>query len=309
MRGREVALEMLVDEEELEELIVGERDGDEPWGGQEKKERAAGDEVQTPPDRKIARDERIEDQRAARDHDADQALGQRGTGHRGPGDPHPAPSLAWRRGVPLGQHKGAERDRQQGAQRAVQRQQVGVHDIAATARQRRRAVEPEHRSLEAQAHVTEEQGCEQRRQRRPQPRGPRLHAERLVRHGGHPVLERRLLEVLEAVKTRRQPIARHHHLARNLGVAPLVRMNDRPVVGAREPDHGECQDQDGEGAARERGVRWHRRAGFGVRVRMAEGQRGGRAAMIRAETRGPAGAGTDSTPPCGHFRDGSGHPT
>ena len=122
-----------------------------------------------------------------------------------------------------------------------------------------------------------------------------MHAECLVRDGGHPVLERRLLEVLEAVKPRRQPVARHDHFARNFGVTALVRVDDRPVIGAREPDHDECQDQDGEGAARERGVRWHRRVGNG---NSRQGGRNSGTAATRAMAMAKASArGTKFTPP------------
>ena len=58
-------------------------------------------------------------------------------------------TLAGRGGVALGEQKRAERDREQRAERAVERQQMGIDDVAAAARERRRRIEAEHRSLEA----------------------------------------------------------------------------------------------------------------------------------------------------------------
>ena len=68
-----------------------------------------------------------------------------------------------------------------------------------------------------------------------QPRGPFVHAERVEGRGAEPVLQRRLLEVLEAVQARREPVAADGHLARDLGVAPLVGVLQVARVERREP--------------------------------------------------------------------------
>ena len=59
-------------------------------------------------------------------------------------------------------------------------------------------------------------------QRDPEPRLPFADAERLEGKRRHPHLERRLLEVLEAVVADRDPVAAGQHLARDLGVAAFV---------------------------------------------------------------------------------------
>src|SRR5439155_25589063 len=72
----------------------------------------------------------------------------------------------------------------------------------------------------------------------PQPRAPLREAECLVRHGRRPVLQRRLLEVLQAVEMRRDPVTAREHLARDLGVAALVGIEERADLQGREPGGG-----------------------------------------------------------------------
>jgi len=54
-----------------------------------------------------------------------------------------------------------------------------------------------------------------------------------------PVLERGLFDVHEAVQMRHDPVAARDHLARNLGVAALVRIEQRPERQHREPEDGD----------------------------------------------------------------------
>ena len=54
-----------------------------------------------------------------------------------------------------------------------------------------------------------------------------------------PVLQRGLFEIFEAVQTRRDPVAARHHLARDLGVAPLVGVDQFAVFEIGEPDETE----------------------------------------------------------------------
>src|SRR4051812_16222403 len=76
-----------------------------------------------------------------------------------------------------------------------------------------------------------------------------MDAESVVGCGRDPVLEGRLLEILDAVETRRQPIAGGHHFTRNLGVAAFVGVDQPAVLEIREPDQREgqhdCDDRAG----------------------------------------------------------------
>ena len=65
---------------------------------------------------------------------------------------------------------------------------------------------------------------------------PFVLAEQLEGGGGRPVLQRRLLEVLDAVQARRQPVAGGDHLARDFGVAALVGFDQLAIVETAEPD-------------------------------------------------------------------------
>src|SRR5207244_12660118 len=59
--------------------------------------------------------------------------------------------------------------------------------------------------------------------------------------GARPVLQRRLLEILDAVQPRRDPVAARGHLARDLRVAALVGIGERAleIVDARREPRSE----------------------------------------------------------------------
>jgi len=61
-----------------------------------------------------------------------------------------------------------------------------------------------------------------------------------------PVSQRRLLEVLDAVEARRDEIAALRHLARDLGIAPFVRLDELAVVECAEPAADKQQQRDDE---------------------------------------------------------------
>src|SRR5205085_353256 len=73
--------------------------------------------------------------------------------------------------------------------------------------------------------------------------------EQFKKRGRRPVLQRRLLEVPEAVQARRQPVAARHHLARDLAIAALVRLVERPDGERAEPQDRE-QDPEARRARR-----------------------------------------------------------
>ncbi len=101
MLGREEALEMLVNEKEAKELVVGARDRDEPRRGQQRVDRDSGADAKPSPQREIARDRRVCDESPGRQRNADQALRQRCAGHRRPDDRHPQTASGWRDLRPL----------------------------------------------------------------------------------------------------------------------------------------------------------------------------------------------------------------
>src|SRR5205814_6708056 len=94
---------------------------------------------------------------------------------------------------------------------------------------------PGGRAEDPVAEADDEQDAGESGERRPKPRSPVVHAEQLEETRGGPVLQRRLLEVLEAVEARRDPVAGGDHLARNLRVARFVRLVERAQPQRAEP--------------------------------------------------------------------------
>ena len=93
--------------------------------------------MQTPPQRPVAREQRVEHERASRQHDADQALRQNGERQRCPAEEHPAALLARRRIGALRDQQCAQAATHPERQSRIQREHVGVEDVPGTA--------PEHR--------------------------------------------------------------------------------------------------------------------------------------------------------------------
>ena len=112
----------------------------------------------------------------------------------------------------------------------------------------------EHRGgIRAGSSIAEQPGPERGHQdesgetgeRGPQARDPVAQPEDLERGRGGPVLQRRLLEVLQAVQARRQPVAARHHLARDLGVAAFVGVEQIALPEVGEPGDAEDEQEDG----------------------------------------------------------------
>src|SRR5437870_13592736 len=82
------ALEMLLDEEEAQELVVGERDRDEPGCGDREKQRASGENLHFSKQCPVALDRDIESDGRQRPHDAKQSLAQHGEGACRPEEVH-----------------------------------------------------------------------------------------------------------------------------------------------------------------------------------------------------------------------------
>src|SRR6266850_1675155 len=210
------ALEMLLDEEEAQELVVGERDRDEPGCGDREKQRASGENLHFSKQCPVALDQDIESERRQRQHDADQSLAQHGEGARRPGEEH----------VP-------EREREHGAaqeerQPHVQGIDLPEHDVERATGEHRGGVDPRGRAEKTPSCKKHHENSRKAGERSPQPCRPVRDFEQREERGGGPVLQRRLLEVLEAVQARRDPVAARHHLARDLGVAALVGVVERP---------------------------------------------------------------------------------
>ena len=108
-------------------------------------------------------------------------------------------------------------------------------------------------------------------QGRPDARGPFVLTENGIGRGSGPVLQRRLLEILEVVEPRRDPIAACRHLARNFRIASLVGPDQHPIVEDPEPDRGEDEQGDGE-------------AGTGYRAKHCAGEK---ALMIHGDSTVP----------------------
>ena len=181
VHGREVALEVLVDEEEVRELGVAQRHEDEPGRGDRQRNQGSGDEMDPAPDREVARRDAVDDQHQAGQDDADQALRQQRDRHRRPGEPHPASALAGRRRRVLGdQHRGehaAERARETHVERVEVTGEIPGGGRNEDERRQDRHARPEPAPGGDGGH----HDAERARNRDPQPRLPFADAERLER--------------------------------------------------------------------------------------------------------------------------------
>jgi hypothetical protein len=252
-RARE-ALEVLVHEEILEEFRIGACGEDEPRRGDREEDCQTATPVQARERARLAMPQRVSDEGREREDDADQPLAEHGERHRGPGREHPGGLRATRAGLAgeqIGEHGAVEEQAHAHVERVDAR-----HDDEVRARQQRQRAEGARVAAEERP---PREPCDDHRaeagQRGPEARGPFRGAEGLVCRGGGPVLERRLLEVGEAVQPRRHPVAGREHLARDLGVAALVRMRERPVCQLDEPerqDDGEREHEVARGPRRKR---------------------------------------------------------
>ncbi len=145
---------------------------------------------------------------------------------------------------------------------AVERDDLRNRAVIERAGERDRGERAERGAAQGHAGRADRDDRQQARDRRPEPRRPFVHAERAEGGGRHPVLERRLLEILEAVQARRHPVAAKRHFARDLTVAAFVRVKQAVAAEVREPHRDDRERDRRENGARgeERGCR-HRNGG------------------------------------------------
>src|SRR6202158_75440 len=98
---------------------------------------------------------------------------------------------------------------------------MGIQDIPRATTEYRGAVQPQQRAAKAEAHVADEQNTQESRRCGPQARRPVMNAKDRIGGSGDPVLQRRLLEILDPVEPRRYPGAAGCHPARQLRVSGL----------------------------------------------------------------------------------------
>ena len=245
----EKAREVLADEKEIEKLIVAQGDGDEPRRSDRQKNNQAADQVQPAPERPVAVERGIDHQRRSGQHQADQSFGQYRERERRPRGEHPPALLAECCVVTLGEEQTAHADAHPESDAGVQREDMSVEHVPRATAERGGAVQAQQRTAEPQTHVADKQNAQESRQCGPHPCRPMMNAEDRVGGSGYPVLQCRLLEILEAVKSRREPVAADRHLARNFRVSALVRVHQSPIVEIGKPDRGENQQQQDAAAA------------------------------------------------------------
>ncbi len=209
--------------------------------------------MQPAPGADVASDERIEDERRAGNHERDQALGQRRGGDGGIRHQHPVALRRGRQRRPLREQERAQRQRETERQHGVERQHLGHAHMPDAARERECGVGARVATGQARGGEADGDDGEKARQRGRQARRPFVDAERIERGGAHPVLQRRLLEVLQVVQPRRHPVAARRHLAGDLAVAALVRMLEAPRVERGEPRDRRDEREQPPGAAGEGG--------------------------------------------------------
>ena len=75
-------------------------------------------------------------------------------------------------------------------------------------------------------------------------RGPVVHAKDRIRDRDHPVLQRGLFEILDAIQMRGYPIARHQHVACDLRLCGIhvIHESGRPEHAAEEDYRGHQND-------------------------------------------------------------------
>ncbi len=238
-RVGQVALQVLVDEEEFEETGVLQRHRDEPGRRQRQVQRQARAPVHAAPHRPLAVQHAVEQQRGAGYQQADQALGQGGAGHRRPGRPHRV-ALCGRSGVvALREQEAAQREREEQGEPHVEAQEVTVQYHPRGRGQRHRRMRGRSRTPQAPRGERHRRDREESGQRRPQAGGECVDAEQVVARRAHPVLQRRLLEVEKTVQARRDPVAAAHHLQRDRRVASLVGAEQRAFAERPEPGERE----------------------------------------------------------------------
>ncbi len=246
--GGQEALEVLVDEEEVEELGVAPLHQHEPRHRGEQVQREPGQPAHAAQQGPVAGHQQVGHADQARQHHADQALGQGRARQRQPHRQHPAELRAARGARPLRQRKAARAHGQEEAHAHIERDDLPEQQVQQRRRQDGRARGRRAPAAIGRQRPGRDSDAAQPEQQRPQARAPCLHAERLEGGGGGPVLQRRFFEVLQVVQARRDPVAGDDHLARDLGVAALVRAEQggalEQVVRPQRGKHGDERDDE-----------------------------------------------------------------
>ncbi len=246
--------EVLVDEKEIEELGIARRHDHEPGRRYRGEQDEPADPVQPAPQTPIPLQQGVDQQHRAGQDDPDQSLGQHRERECDPRREHPGALLAGGRIVALGDEQASQADAHPEGDARIEGEDLRIQHVGCAAAEHRGAIQPAHRAAEAQPHVADEHNAQEPGHRGPEAGRPLVDAEDRIRRRGDPVLQGGLLEILDAVQPRRDPVAPRNHLARDFGVSALVRMDQAAVVEAAKPDDGENEQQNGDAAAVARGI-------------------------------------------------------
>ena len=232
LRRRE-ALEVLVDEVELQEVGMAKGHRDVPGNREREKEQKRAPREDAPERAPPARGEGPQDDRASRQDDADETLQEdrrRARGVEGVERAAGAPRLS-RRIALRERREGERRGRERGREHRVDQRDPRERDEQ---NRRREDQAGEESCSRPPAPPREGDREEDHGHSRELPREAHRElgrAEERHRRGDRPVVERRLLEVEDAVQTRGHEVVRGEHLARNLAVAAFVRLEERDLPG------------------------------------------------------------------------------
>ncbi len=232
---------MLVDEKIMGKFRVAHTYQQVPRTGEQQKDGNAAVVMQFAEASPVAGEKHVQHEHRTRQHHRLQTLAEHAECRGRPGHIHPAAARADI--LTVGSLHRQQKRKQTGAheKRHAHVERVEVphnHVINAAGENRRRApggapVKEPHRRPGGHEHA-QEAG-----ERNPQPRAPVVFAKQCIGRRRGPVLQNRLLEVFDAIEPRRHPVAAGEHLARDLGVAPLVGLEQVAVLQVHEPSEGE----------------------------------------------------------------------
>jgi hypothetical protein len=246
LRAVQVALEVLKDEKEMRKLRIAYRYQHEPGRCQQRQRH------QRPPwlcaQRQLPVAINQHEQHADRtwNQNADQALGQHRERHPHAQQQRQVPRRCRPRARRLYQQRQrGHRDLQAEAQPHVERGDARHGDVQQRARlhhdrqQRGALIVQPASQREGQHQAKQAAHC------RPQAHRPGVLAEQLECGGRGPVSERRLLEIFDRVEPRRDPIAAGDHLARDLGVAAFVGIEQVRTPERQKPQQCQAKPENG----------------------------------------------------------------
>ena len=135
--GLEVAAEMFLHEEEIEELRIRALDEDEPWQRERQENDDSAQRERASQDRQVALDRGVDDEREARQHDADQPLRQDGARHCRPDERHRPRFRLRSRAGPMRADEREERKGMKESEADIERQDLRAEQNAPGTRQHR----------------------------------------------------------------------------------------------------------------------------------------------------------------------------